>query len=336
MGDALASLISEYCFKTKIMKTILSIILAALFIVSNSCTKDDPNADLALEWEIGKNEYNIEIDDTTRNFLIHVPESYSGDAPVPIVMMLHGSTGTGTKFYNISRWVEKSEEEGFIAVFPTALAYPLKENNRTSTKWASEGLIEQVVEGTEIKDDAPFISELVERCEASFNIDDKQVFISGFSNGGGFVKTVIIPRLGDLFAAASTGGGLGLGYTYDIQGDRIMPLFNIIETKDHNMLEAIQKQELPIQADKLEKLDLVWDKIQTMVSMLDLGPEYVEEPHNPTHNILRFQNDNSGQGNEYVVMLVDELDHKYPNEVNNPHQLVAADILWEWYQKWSL
>ena len=318
------------------MKTILSIILAALFIAFSSCSKTDPNEDMILEWEIGKNEYNVEIDDTTRNFLIHVPAIYTGDSPVPIVMMLHGSTGTGTKFYNISRWVEKSEEEGFIAVFPTALAYPIEENNRTSTKWASEGLIEQVVEGTVIKDDVPFISELVVRCEASFNIDSKQVFISGFSNGGAFVKTVIIPRLGDLFAAASAGGGLGLRYTYDIQGDRIMPLFNIIGTKDHNMLEAIQKQELPIQANKLEKLDLVWDKIQTMVTMLDLGAEYVEEPHNPTHNILRFQNDNSGQGNEYIVMLIDELDHKYPNEVNNPHKLVAADILWEWYQQWSL
>lgn len=318
------------------MRTFLSIFLAILFIVFNSCSKDEPSSDLAFEWQIGKNEYNIEIDDTVRNFLIHVPEIYSGDSPVPIVMMLHGSTGTGTKFYNISRWVQKSEEEGFIAVFPTALAYPLKENNRTSTKWASEGLVEQVKDGTVIKDDAPFIAELVERCEASFNIDSKQIFISGFSNGGGFVKTVIIPRLGHIFAAASSAGGLGLGYSYEIQGDRIMPLFNIIGTKDHNMLEAVQKQELPIQANTLEKVEVLWNKIQIVVSMLDLGPDYVEEPHIPTHNILKFQNDNSGQGNEYVLMLVDELEHNYPNESNNPHQIVAADELWDWFSKWSL
>ena len=300
-------------------------------------TLEETQLNQDLDWEIGKNEYDLEIDDALRNFLIHVPASYTGSSDVPLVFMLHGSTGTGTKFYNISRWVEKSEQENFIAIFPTALAYPLKDGNKISTKWASAGLVEQVDAGTVIKDDIPFIQELVEKCKRSFNIDSSQVYISGFSNGGAFVKTNVIQRLGHVFAAASSAGGFGLPFVIPIEGDRITPLHNIIGTKDHNLLELIKKPVMPIKGEDLERLNGLWSKVNVVATMLELESDYSEEPSVPTHNTLSFKNNQtSGQTNEYEVVIIDELEHNYPNESNNLHGLVAADIVWEWFQKWSL
>lgn len=325
------------------MKSILTIFSVTLLMVISACSKlvidteNETDLEQELDWEVGKNEYDLEIDDTLRNFLIHVPQSYNGNSKVPIVFMLHGSTGTGTKFYNISRWVEKSEEENFIAVFPSALAYPLRDSNRTSTKWASAGLPEQVDEGTVIKDDIPFIEELVEKCKRSFNIDSTQVFISGFSNGGAFVKTAVIPRLGELFAAASSAGGLGLPYAIPIEGNRIIPLHNIIGTRDQNLLELIKRDRMPIRGEDLENLDSLWSKVVVVATMLELEAEYSEEPTMPTHNTLLFhKNTTSEYSNEYQVVIVDELEHNYPNEVNNFHKVVAVDLVWDWFQKWSL
>ena len=72
-----------------------------------SCTKKEDDITLeptppsnALEWQIGKNEYNVDIDGARRNFLIHVPSSYDAQASTPMVFMLHGTGGDGEKLLN--------------------------------------------------------------------------------------------------------------------------------------------------------------------------------------------------------------------------------------------
>ena len=56
----------------------------------------------------------------------------------------------------------------------------------------------------------------------------------------------------------------------------------------------------------------------------------------PKFNALPFDDQMSGGGNEYVLTFVKGLEHKYPNEINNPTEVVAADLLWEWFEKWGL
>ena len=75
-------------------KTILTLFLIPLLLFT-SCDENDMPDIIPLEWQIGHNEFNMEIDGSERNFLIHVPESYDGSEDVPLLFMLHGSTGTG-------------------------------------------------------------------------------------------------------------------------------------------------------------------------------------------------------------------------------------------------
>src|SRR5262245_18049069 len=88
------------------------------------------------------------VDGIEREFLIHVPQRVDGSARVPVVIMIHGTSGSGGKFYNISGWVEKADATGFIAVFPSALSYCLGDDDdrdgvvepdeyRITTKWAA-------------------------------------------------------------------------------------------------------------------------------------------------------------------------------------------------------
>ena len=105
----------------------------------NEMEEMEPTPSNALEWQTGRNDYNREINGDVRNFVISVPAAYDGSEKVPLVLMLHGSSGTGDRFYNISRWPEKGEIENFISVFPTALSYRLIDG-KTSTKWSSAGL----------------------------------------------------------------------------------------------------------------------------------------------------------------------------------------------------
>ncbi len=302
-----------------------------------SCSKAIVDEENPLEWMYGKNEFNIEIDGAIRNFLIHVPELYDGSKEVPIVFMLHGSSGTGNKFYNISRWVEKSDEEGFIAVFPTALEYPILPSGNLSTKWSSDGVAKDVVEGTVIKDDVPFFEGLIELLISSFKVDQSRLYICGFSNGGGFVKSVIVPRMGEVFAAACASGGVGSPIPIDIEGERNIPFFNISGSVDHKIFEAIgSNEELPLKSEDIETHEFLWPALQNMADGLQLSYDYVEVSLIPKYNQLIFADNLSDQNNEFVFMMVNDLDHNFPNESNNPQKIVAVDILWPWFQKWVL
>ena len=141
------------------------LLIAFTISIVCSCNKEESNNTQGLEWNVGKNEYNMVLGDTLRNFLIHVPAKYTGQEEVPLLLMLHGSSGSGEKFYNISGWVEKADEEGFIAVFPTGLAYPIEGTNRTSTKWSSGGLEDDIPSNFPIHADIPFMSELIDLCK---------------------------------------------------------------------------------------------------------------------------------------------------------------------------
>ena len=65
-----------------------------------------------------------------RSYWLHVPPSYDGSEAVPLVIVLHGSTGFSLRYpfwFFRSSWMEeytefsqKADEEGFIVVYPNA------------------------------------------------------------------------------------------------------------------------------------------------------------------------------------------------------------------------
>ena len=291
--------------------------------------------DVPKEWQVGKNEYNKVIDGVERNFLVHVPQGYTGDAPVPLFFMLHGSGGSGARFYDISGWVQKSEEEHFIAVFPTGLEYPIIEkDSHLFTKWSSDGLVNQIPAGYPIKDDVPFIRELITWCEEQFNIDSRRIYISGFSNGGAFVRTRIMDEMNDRFAAASA-GNIGFQEPLSITG-YVMPFFQIVGSKDDYILDALGIQELPLNADQLLQIPQIAQQIAHLKTTLRFGDNYTESPHIPKYNFIVWADDLTGQGREFRLLLINDLKHRYPNGRNNPHQVRATDFLWDWFMQYTL
>ncbi len=317
----------------------LYFLIMILLVIHVSCGKDgeDNTTDVLFEWDYGRNDYDMEMGDTLRNFVLHVPDSYTGDQNVPLVMMLHGSSGSGTKFYNISGWVEKADEENFIVVFPTGLEYPIVENNgRKSTKWSSDGLIKDIPEGYPIYDDIPFIRELVEMLVTNFQIDEKRMYICGFSNGGGFVKSRAIDELNDLFAAAATGGGLGIAQPQEING-RLMSLYNISGTRDPKIIiHSGEIKEVPIEGEAIMNHEVYSQQVINTIQSLQLSDSYTEMPSPPQYNILHFAEDLSGQDNEFMLMLVNDMAHNFPNGNNNPQGVVAVDHVWPWFLQYQL
>ena len=66
-------------------------------------------------------EKTIDVNGVERDYLLHVPASYSREKPVPLVFSFHGGGGTSTVGERFTKFSGLSDREGFIVVYPNAL-----------------------------------------------------------------------------------------------------------------------------------------------------------------------------------------------------------------------
>lgn len=312
---------------------LISVILMTCVLIS--CNKE--SSTFSLDWIEGMNTFNMEIDGTMRNFIIHVPTEFSNEDEVPLLFMLHGTGGDGAKFYNISGWVEKANEENFIAVFPTGVKYNTLDSNVKKTKWSSDGLAKELAEGTEIVDDELFFRELVELCTSSFRIDEKRIYIAGFSNGSGFVKSRVARDLDDIFAAGCASGGLGTPELYIPSHGNYMPMFNIVGTLDDRAWESLGvTEELPFDIEDLFAIETASLRINTQLESMNLSTSYIQSFEPPIGNFISFLDGPVNTNTEYKIFMANDLQHRFPNGTNNPHNIKATDYVWDWFMQFEL
>jgi polyhydroxybutyrate depolymerase len=108
----------------------------------------------------------------TREYILHVPKRYDRGTPTPLVISIHGAANWPSFQMNLSQWNTLADEHGFIVV------YPAGEGGGPKT-WFLRGSTPSRMP------DVVFISELIDKLEASYNIDPARIYANGLSNGGG-------------------------------------------------------------------------------------------------------------------------------------------------------
>lgn len=108
-----------------------------------------------------------------RTYILHLPPSYDGSAPTPLVLNLHGYGSSGIQQATYSRFPALADSEGFIVVSPDGAGEP--------QQWNVARL------GT-LPDDIAFVSALLDTLEAELCIDRGRVFAAGMSNGAAFAQ----------------------------------------------------------------------------------------------------------------------------------------------------
>jgi polyhydroxybutyrate depolymerase len=127
----------------------------------------------------GDYRFSLVHDGMTREYLVHVPRSYHG-APAPMLIALHGGGGDADFQADDSKYrlISKSEQAGFVAVFPNG--YSRFPSGMLAT-W-NAGSCCGAAERNNV-DDIGFIREVIHRVERQANIDPQRVFATGMSNG---------------------------------------------------------------------------------------------------------------------------------------------------------
>jgi polyhydroxybutyrate depolymerase len=128
----------------------------------------------------GRYEIRIKHDGIERVALVHVPKSYAAGKAAPLVMALHG--GGGGMIYQASdaRYglISKSEQAGFIAVFPNGISDV--ESGMLAT-WNAGTCCAKARDQN--VDDVGFLRSLVEDVERRASVERQRVFAIGMSNG---------------------------------------------------------------------------------------------------------------------------------------------------------
>lgn len=143
----------------------------------------------------GDTTVQIDVNGTTRTYLLHVPASLEAKRAVPLVLNYHGYLSSAVQQEAFSGMDLTADTEGFIVAYPEGV----------SAAW-NAGLCcgEAFSSGV---DDVGFARALIADVKAKFCVDARRVYAMGMSNGG-FMAQRLACDAADVFAAVAPVAGV--------------------------------------------------------------------------------------------------------------------------------
>lgn len=160
-------------------------------------------------------------DGKTREYRLYIPESYNSNEAAPLILNFHGFTSSINSQYNQSDFRQLAEDNQFIFVTPQGLG--------AFAGWA----INNNFGGSE--DDLGFSNVLINKIQDDFNINEKRIYATGFSNGGFFSYRLACELSPRIAAIASVAGSMTKSWidTDQCQPEHPTPILQITGTNDN-------------------------------------------------------------------------------------------------------
>ena len=120
---------------------------------------------------------SLVIGQTTRNYLISLPSTYSPEKRYPLLLVFHGGGGNAEQVLKTSDLLERAEKEKWILVSPLGsgrFKRVLTWNVGFGFGYAMRNKV----------NDIAFVRGLISSLESNYSIDPDRVYATGISNGG--------------------------------------------------------------------------------------------------------------------------------------------------------
>jgi polyhydroxybutyrate depolymerase len=251
----------------------------------------------------------------TRQYLLYVPKSYDRSKPTPLVISLHGAALWPAAEMEISRWNEMADERGFIVVYPSGSDIP--------RVWP----MEQDSLGLDVK----FISDLIDKLEAAYNIDPTRIYADGMSNGGGMAFALSC-KLSDRIAAVGAVAA-ALSQNWEWCGNsRPVPTMAFHGTADPMAL--YQGGPSPVSPDQ-------FPNIRDWTARVARRNRCKGDPSDAriTANVRRLEYTNCAENADVMLYTVEGGGHTWPGGRHLPESMVgpttreisATRVMWEFF-----
>lgn len=117
----------------------------------------------------GDTSRSITIDGVTRGYTVHVPPTYDNSTLTPLVLDFHAMGMTAEWQRNTSGFLELSDQQGFVVVWPQGL----------DNTWNVGPCC-----GTQDADDFAFVTALIRELSSEACVDQRRIYATGYSFGG--------------------------------------------------------------------------------------------------------------------------------------------------------
>jgi len=251
----------------------------------------------------------------TREYLLYVPKTYDQSKPSPLVISLHPAATWPAAGMEISRWNEVADEHGFIVVYPSGTDNP--------RVWP--------MGQRSLALDVKFISDLIDKLEAAYNIDPNRIYADGMSNGGGMAFALSC-RLSDRIAAV---GAVAAAQSLEwnrCSDSRPVPTVAFHGTADR--FAPYQGGSSPVSPDQFPNIR-DWTARAARRNQCKGGPAEARI----TPSVFRLEYSNCAENADVILYSVDGGGHSFPGGKPLPewiagrttHEIDATNLLWKFF-----
>jgi len=171
--------------------------------------------------DLASGQYDIQSGALTRSYLLHVPKQLTH--PAPLVIVMHGYTGSADSIMSYSGMNEVADEEGFVVVYPQGT---VDQQGNAFFNVVYEFHADASV------DDLQFIRDLVAHLQDELTLNPDKVFAAGMSNGAD-MSYLLACQASDIFRAVAPIAGVMMKETFDTcSPSRPLPIFEVHGTND--------------------------------------------------------------------------------------------------------
>ena len=150
-----------------------------------------------------------------RRYVLHVPPGVS-TAPLPLLVLLHGTGGGGNGMDDLTGIVAVSDRERFLVALPDGIG----------SRWNDP------VQQKESPDDVAFLRSVIDDVSARLPVDAARVYAAGMSNGG-FLSLRLACSAADRIAAVALVSATALpGFDATCDPGHPVPIIMFLNTKD--------------------------------------------------------------------------------------------------------
>ena len=262
-------------------------------------------------------------DGMQREFVLYIPDSYTGEEAVPLVLNFHGYGATDVQQMWYGDFRAIADTAGFIIVHPQGTLL------NGVTHWNVGGW----TIGSTV-DDVGFVSALLDSLAAQYNLDASRIYATGMSNGG-FMSFLLACQLSDRIAAiASVAGSMTPEIYNACNPQRPVPIMQI-----HGTADPVVPYEGGVWTEPLETTLAYWVEQNQCTTT----PEMMSFPDLDMTDGSTVEQALYGGGTQGVEVLHDKVEggaHTWPSSIyggaGTNWDINGSAEIWKFFSRYTL
>ncbi len=280
----------------------------------------------------GDSQGELSFEGRTRTYILHVPPSYTGQEPLPLVIFLHGGGGNAqgaARTYGVST---EADQEGFIVVYPNGTGV-LRDRVLT---WNAGHCCGYALENR--VNDVGFIRALIDKLQSQLNIDPTRIYATGHSNGA-MMAYRLGAELSDVLAAIAPVAGT--------IGGRVSPASPLVIIPEPSEPVAVAAFHGKLDSHVLydgghglstsgERIDLSVNQSISFWVAANRCSLIPEREVSRSGNIIKETYSHCANNADVVLYTVVNGGHAWPGATRGEHptqEISATELLWEFFEQ---